>query len=154
MYRIILEIQNTIEADTEGALYLKEGTSPMETSDYVHEQTGDIIIPSEYELDRENTDTLPDALDQHSEHLFDDSIKDSPSVPFEPESPHQDFTDLSNLEPQDENAYIPLPQGYEENETSIIEHTEPIDFVNNEDCISELTNTEGLVEEPIDTEND
>ena len=127
----------------------------METSDFVHEQTGDILNQSEYELDRENTDTIPDTLDQHSEHiLFDESIKDSPSVPFEPESPHQDFTDLSNLEPQDDNAYVSMAQGFEENESNLMEHPDPIDFVHNEDSISELTNAEGLVEDSIDTEND
>ena len=146
-----LEIQNTIEADTEGAMYLKEGTSPMETSDFVHEQTVDIINPAEFELDRENTD----ALNQHSDHLlFDDSVKGSPSIPFGPESPHEDFTDISNLEPQDDNAYVSIAQGFEENESNLIEHPDLIDFVDNEDCITELTNTDGIVEEPIDTEND
>ena len=132
-----------IEADNEGSLYLQEGTSPMETSEFNQEHTGELTNPSEFNLDTETTELPPANLDPPTDHiLFDETTKYSPSIPFESESPQQDFTDISNLEPQD--AFVSIPQPFDD--TQDLAETIPAELASNED------NT--ITEEPIANGND
>eukprot|EP00800_Vazella_pourtalesii_P022993 TRINITY_DN9150_c0_g2_i3.p1 TRINITY_DN9150_c0_g2~~TRINITY_DN9150_c0_g2_i3.p1 ORF type:complete len:765 (-),score=230.10 TRINITY_DN9150_c0_g2_i3:101-2395(-) len=135
------EIKNMMEGDNEGSLYLQEGTSPMETSEFNQEHTGDLTNPSDFHLDTETVELPPTSLDPPTDHnLFDESTKDSPSIPFE--------SDVSNLEPQDE-PFVSMPQPFDETEGDINE-TIPPEIASNENAITENT----VTEEPVANGND
>ncbi|KAI6650450.1 SWI/SNF complex subunit SMARCC2-like [Oopsacas minuta] len=144
------EIKDMIEVENDESLFLQEDTSPMETSEFTRDQT-DITNQSEFNLDRETSELIPVNLDQPTDHIFDESTKDSASIPLEPDSPNHDFADVSNLEPQDqdESTFVHLPPPYDESESNL---TEIPEFVGNEDTIVENSNTDGIVEEPVDND--
>ena len=122
-----LDIPILLDTQNDTSLYLPGSTSPMETADFVHEQTEDLTNQSEFDLNRETQEISPESPDPHSDHLlYDESTKDS--LHYEGDSPPQDFPDLTNLEPQDNDPYI--PQEFDDEVNNLAEQTDP-DFIDN-----------------------